>query len=351
MESKKLFGLPIILLVILSINQSIALKAPKPPSHFPIFQNLRQISVRVDNLNQHTVYSILKDGQIIQSVRLEDAFGKNLSVVNRPDGFTLRGVGQTIEFRFLENKVDFSLLKVERILQPNQKISDCINLETGHINWYGGPQIFNQYWPIEKLSLKNYSYVAKMEDNVGVAERYWLNSKGSFIYVEEKTPLFLNQNVDDKNTLCLTVKNQLPYNIRRTTLPFVYYIGVGINSKEVHLKAVDRFLKKPKTYPDERMVRHPIWSTWARYKTDINESIVSKFADEILLNRFNNSQLEIDDDWEVCYGALIFRKSKFPNIKNFTDRLRARGFRVTLWVHPFINKGCEPWYSDAKRLG
>lgn len=317
----------------------------------PMFKKLRQTTIRVDNFNQYTVYSVLRQGEVVQSIRLADEFGEGMTLVDTPTGFTFHGVVQTINFELVEDRVDFTLVKVARTLNSSQSASDCIHLDTGRLHWYGGPQIFHQYWPIEKLSLTNYSYVAKQQDNVGLAERYWLNSKGSFVYVDEATPLFINQNVKDSNTLCLTVQNALPYNVRRTGILFVYYIGIGTDSKKVHGEAVKHFLKKPTGVPDVQMIQNPIWSTWARYKVDINESVVEKFASEILANGFNHSQLEVDDDWEVCYGALTFRQSKFPNVKAFTDRLKARGFRVTLWVHPFINKGCEPWYSEAKRLG
>lgn len=53
--------------------------------------------------------------------------------------------------------------------------------------------------------------------------------------------------------------------------------------------------QRPQGLPDLRMVKSPIWSTWARYKIDINQSIVLQYADEILDNGFSNSQLEIDD--------------------------------------------------------
>ena len=89
----------------------------------------------------------------------------------------------------------------------------------------------------------------------------------------------------------------------------------------------------------------------ARYKAAIDEKTVEEFASEIERYGFNNSQFEIDDDWEICYGALTFRESKFSNIHNQTDKLKSRGFRVTLWIHPFINKGCEPWYTEAKDKG
>lgn len=290
------------------------------------------------------------DEAIVQSVHIANEFGKNLTIRDIPSGFVLNGIGQEIVFRILRDEPDYAVVRISRNLTKNQIVSDCVNLETGRLHWYGGPQQFRQYWPVEKSTYVNYSYVSKMEDNTGLAERYWLNSAGSFIYVDDVTPLFITQNVD-RNTLCLTANNSLPYNNRAPSTSFVYYVGVGKNAKEVHLKAVKQFLGQPKTIPDVRMIQHPIWSTWARYKVHINESTIVEFSKEINKNRFNNSQLEIDDDWEVCYGALTFNKTKFPNVRNLTSYLKSNGFRVTLWVHPFINKGCEPWYSEAKQKG
>lgn len=121
--------------------------------------------------------------------------------------------------------------------------------------------------------------------------------------------------------------------------------------EKAHEHAIRAVLGKPSGYPDERMIRYPIWSTWARYKRDINETVVLEFADEILAHNFNNSQLEIDDDWEECYGALSFKQSKFPNPKNLTDTLKTKGFRVTIWIHPFVNDLCNPRFQEAEING
>lgn len=99
------------------------------------------------------------------------------------------------------------------------------------------------------------------------------------------------------------------------------------------------------------MITYPIWSTWARYKRDVDHDTVLKFADEIKNYGFPNSQLEIDDLWETCYGSQTIDRDRFPNMKGTVEKLKEKGFRVTIWSHPFINKGCEPWYSDAKEKG
>lgn len=148
--------------------------------------------------------------------------------------------------------------------------------------------------------------------------------------------------------MCLEAKRALPYDIYHTRFDFTYHIGIGLNARDVHMKGVEMFLGKPSGHPALEMVRDPIWSTWARYKRDVDEVTVREFAKEILDNGFGG-QFELDDDYETCYGALEFSTSKFPNIRNLTDDLHASGFRVTLWVHPFINKNCINWYQEAKK--
>lgn len=237
---------------------------------------------------------------------------------------------------------------VARDTQP----MDCIDLDMSNTHWYGGPEDRNQYWPVERMTFSNFSYLTKEANNTGLAERYWFNSNGVFIYVELETPLFIEQNSEGyENKLCFSARNALPYNTRISKMSFAYHIGVASDAKAAHMYAVQTLLGHPSDHPDERMVQHPIWSTWALYKTEINEAIIRKFADEIKTKGFENSQLEIDDDWEDCYGALTFRKSKFPDIKKLTDDLKADGFRVTLWIHPFVNRDCEPWYSESLSKG
>lgn len=52
------------------------------------------------------------------------------------------------------------------------------------------------------------------------------------------------------------------------------------------------------------MIERPIWSTWAKYKRDVNDSVVLEFAKEIVDAGYEDGQFEIDDDWEVIRGFL-----------------------------------------------
>ncbi|RXG58846.1 putative family 31 glucosidase [Armadillidium vulgare] len=58
-------------------------------------------------------------------------------------------------------------------------------------------------------------------------------------------------------------------------------------------------------------------------------------------------KIEIDDRWETCYGDARFDPSRFPDPKKMS-----MGYRVTVWVTPFINNDCESFAiaDEAKYL-
>ncbi|KAL7045594.1 hypothetical protein ACKWTF_002268 [Chironomus riparius] len=293
-------------------------------------------------------YSIYRDGERLQSVVLGTGLGGYIKSRKTGSGFVLYGRGDEIEFSIEVDDSKFSQLSISR-RNIQKSVSDCIDLASeSDVHWYGGNQQRWQYYPIQKLVHKHNAYVTKEEFNQAIAERYWFNSQGIFFYVNLDAPLFIDQNNQHPDFMCLEAKRALPYDIYHTRFDFTYHIGIGLNARDVHMKAVEYFLGKPSGHPALEMVRDPIWSTWARYKTNVDEATVRVFANEILSYGFNG-QFELDDDYETCYGALEFRQSKFPNIKNLTDDLHAVGFRVTLWVHPFINKDCKNWFEEAKQ--
>nr|CAD7257000.1 unnamed protein product [Timema shepardi] len=230
-----------------------------------------------------------------------------------------------------------------------QQFEDCFDL--GEAHWFGGPEIKKQYWPFEKYNLTEVPYVTRQAENQGLADPYWVNSKGFYIFVDDGVPLFVDQNNHRDGSLCLIAKNIDPYPPSNSNLTLSYTMCTLGNARTAHEHAIKKYIGKPSGVPDERMFRHPIWSTWAKYKKDIDEDVVRELGDHIISNGFNNSQLEIDEMWEECFGSLVFNKTKFPDIRNLTDSLKEKGFRVTLWTPPFINLDCEPYHNEALEKG
>ncbi|KAK5643881.1 hypothetical protein RI129_007726 [Pyrocoelia pectoralis] len=227
---------------------------------------------------------------------------------------------------------------------------DCFEL--GSFHWFGGPERFEQVWPIEKLTLSNFANVLQEDKWGAVVEPYWLNSEGVYILVNDKVPLFINQNTDSsQKKVCFSAKIAPPYSPSRQRVILHYTIGIQRNAREAHLHAVKNFLGKPTGHPNYKIIERPIWSTWAKYKRDVNDDVVRKFAKEIADNGYSNGQFEIDDDWEDCYGALTFRKSKFSKISETVNIVKSYNFTVSLWVHPFINTNCTKYLNLARTYG
>ncbi|XP_075979913.1 myogenesis-regulating glycosidase-like isoform X2 [Anticarsia gemmatalis] len=217
--------------------------------------------------------------------------------------------------------------------------------------WFAGPEQKEQYWPIQKSKLQKYSIVSKEEDNSAVSERYWLNSEGEYIYVAAEVPLFVDYHNVLDNHLCLIADVADPYSTRRTHNILKYDIWFFEDAKTAHQHAVDTYLGKPSGIPDYRMIQYPVWSTWARYSREIDQDSLWAFANEIKDSGFPNAQFEIDDLWEICYGSLTVDERKLPNLKQLVQDIKGLGFRVSIWVHPFINQDCDPWYSEALEKG
>ena len=59
--------------------------------------------------------------------------------------------------------------------------------------------------------------------------------------------------------------------------------------------------------------------------------------DDIIAHGYPYSVFEIDDRWQSDYGDLEFDRAKFPDPAAMVAALHDRGFKVTLWVTPFIN--------------
>lgn len=90
------------------------------------------------------------------------------------------------------------------------------------------------------------------------------------------------------------------------------------------------------------MMEYPIWSTWAKFKADINQDKVLSFATQIAENNLPRSVMGIDDCWSTAYGELCFDPVKFPDPAEMVRQLHQLGFMVTLWVTPFANVTSAP---------
>jgi alpha-glucosidase (family GH31 glycosyl hydrolase) len=221
--------------------------------------------------------------------------------------------------------------------------------------WYGHGELIHQNWPLNKIMLQSAPLITF--DNgptglSGVMSPAWFSSNGTLLIADSPIELGINQPPKDypKFKWTFVTEGRGAFSDR----PFLDddHLGDGLFSfrgKGLDLSlsftnnAVEAFhdlVKKfghPSNLPPESLFEKPTWTTWARYKTAINQDVVLEYAADIIRHNYPFNILEIDDRWQVYYGDLSFDPNLFPNPKEMVDKLHSQGFKVTLWVIPFLD--------------
>ncbi|XP_021967900.1 myogenesis-regulating glycosidase isoform X2 [Folsomia candida] len=220
-----------------------------------------------------------------------------------------------------------------------RRLEDCFNVGSDEYI-YGASGENQMYWPINPDAKNESAYITGGRFGC-IIENYWLFSKGAVIHANEENPLFVSWNTTHPNQICLISSDIYPYS-QRAPLSLRYTVCVGENVKTTHVSHFPKFYQKPSSLPDETMLLYPYFSTWAQYKRDVNQSIVIDFAQQIVSRGFEaSSHIQIDDNWETCYGEGAFDPIKFPDPAEMVRQVKTLNLRVTLWFHPFINFECE----------
>jgi alpha-glucosidase len=88
--------------------------------------------------------------------------------------------------------------------------------------------------------------------------------------------------------------------------------------------------------PDPMLFTHPQFNTWIELTYDQNQRDVLAYAHAIVANGFPPAVLMIDEGWAEGYGVWDFHRGRFPDPKAMMDELHGMGFKVMLWVCPYI---------------
>ena len=118
----------------------------------------------------------------------------------------------------------------------------------------------------------------------------------------------------------------------------------------------DAFMYASRTYfppsghaPDELLFSRPQYNTWIELTYDQNQAAILQYARGIKEHGFPPGVLMIDDNWQEDYGKWDFHKGRFSDPKAMIGTLHADGFKVMLWVCPFVSPDCDVYRDLAKQ--
>lgn len=92
--------------------------------------------------------------------------------------------------------------------------------------------------------------------------------------------------------------------------------------------------------PDALAFTAPQYCTWIEMFYAPAQDKILRYAEAILANGLPPGILIIDDNWMKDYGMWDFDKHRFPDPRAMIDTLHGMGFKVMLWMCPYVSADC-----------
>ena len=124
----------------------------------------------------------------------------------------------------------------------------------------------------------------------------------------------------------------------------------GANLREAYAYASMRHFPPSGKMPDQLFFSAPQYNTWMELTYNQNEKGILEYAQSMLDNALPPGVLMIDDNWQENYGVWDFSPRRFADPKGMCDKLHKMGFKVLLWVVPFVSLDSQS-YRDLTNHG
>lgn len=228
-------------------------------------------------------------------------------------------------------KIAFSFIcLLLTVLSYGQVKETVISSEPGE-HWWGGVVAFGSRMPYLQavnefdLSLQNYN---------NQVVPLFVSNKGRYVWSDEPFKFEVKDNA-------LIVRSEYEkINVQQA----------GSTLREAYQVACMKHFPPSGTLPDELFFTMPQYNTWIELMYNQNQEDILKYAQAIIDNDFPQGVLMIDDNWQKYYGNFDFRPEKFSDPKGMIEKLHTMGFKVMLWICPFVSAD-SPEYRELRAKG
>ncbi len=196
--------------------------------------------------------------------------------------------------------------------------------------WWGGLSSKGYETPYDINTSVTYNLWGDNKGNQ--AQPLLLSSKGRYIWCEEPIEYVFNNGQ-------LTVTSEEGKIITGKS---------GENLKDAYDYVCKEFFPSNGQIPDELLFTHPQYNTWIELMYDQNEKDILQYARDIIDNGYPPGVLMIDDNWQEDYGIWEFSPRRFNDPKGMIKELHKMGFKIMLWICPFISPDSEVFRYLAK---
>ena len=184
--------------------------------------------------------------------------------------------------------------------------------------WWSGVVNEGQKMPLNKTS--NYNIDLFGNNYANQVQPLLLSNKGRYVWSEEPFKFEVKN-----NTLFVSGTAKIDNGKQGATL------------KEVQQFVTKKYFPASGKLPDTLLFSRPQYNTWIELNYNHNQADILKYAHAIIDNGLPTGVFMIDDTWQEDYGVWDFHPKRFPNPKAMINELHQMGFKVMLWICPFMS--------------
>lgn len=140
-------------------------------------------------------------------------------------------------------------------------------------------------------------------------------------------------------------KGKIIVSTRKGTL---YFGEAGSNLRDAYNHVVKNYFPPNGIIPDKELFVKPQYNTWIELTYNQNEDDILKYAQAVIDNGYPPGVIMIDDNWQENYGTWKFSTKRFKDPKAMIEKLHKLGFKVMVWVCPFVTADSENFRYLAK---
>jgi alpha-glucosidase (family GH31 glycosyl hydrolase) len=182
--------------------------------------------------------------------------------------------------------------------------------------WWGGAVADGWRMPFEQGFSRD---LTNLSENQGMP--LLISSKGRYIWSEKPFTFSLDQ-------------GQLRINCAENVTHYGDNFG---DVRTVFQHVSQSYFPPTDSHPDMLLFTAPQYNTWIEMMYEPTQDKVLRYAQNILEHGYPPGVLMIDANWADDVGSWAFHPGRFPNPKKLMEELHQFGFKVMLWVCPFVS--------------
>ncbi|XP_029643591.1 myogenesis-regulating glycosidase [Octopus sinensis] len=223
--------------------------------------------------------------------------------------------------------INWEISQVEEFL-------DCYQIKSS--NWYGMNIGSRQSWPLKNFSTDHIPFSTESSDILGsVLEPLWISSDGVGIFVNDSHPFEISWNSSDDGLFCLLPDLRQPYPDQQLH----YYLcqGNDIRDTYVNMKKIFLPVNQNELAKNNKLLKTMIWSFEENSRNISIQSAILNFINSKYTHTYNDTYIELNNNWQQSQGDFTFDAKQFPNISEFLRQVDCHNIGIIYPISPYFH--------------